>query len=162
MDVVRSITPVLPLIVNPTVELYVPPVVKLATGVGAGLVPFAHTGVVYENPVTGVIIGLIVILVVLLPASVQPEAIIEYVTVYVPGVDDDNVITPVPGLIVNPDVELYVPPVVKLATGEGTGLVPLAQTGVVYENPVTGVMLELTTTLTVEVADQPAAVTVTV
>jgi hypothetical protein len=122
---------VLTLIVKPAVELYDPPVVKLATGIGTGFIPLAHTGVEYEKPVTGVITGLIVILVVLLPASVQPEAIIEYVTVYVPGVEVDKVITPVPEFIVNPAVELYVPPVVNPPIGIGTGLVPFAQTGVV-------------------------------
>ena len=113
------------------------------------MVPFTQTGLVYENPVTGVVTGLITILVVLFPAKEQPDAATEYVTVYVPGVDDDKVITPVLELIVNPAVELYVPPVVKPATGVGTGLVPFAQTGVVYEKPVTGVITGLIVILAV-------------
>ena len=116
----------------------------------------------YENPVTGVIDGFIVILVVLFPANVHPEATIEYVTVNVPGVDVESVITPVLELIVNPTVELYVPPVVKLVTGVGTGLVPLAHTGVVYEKPVTGVITEVMVILVVllPAKAQPVAATV--
>jgi hypothetical protein len=70
-------TPVELLMVNPAVEEYVPPDVKPPTGVGVGFVPLAQTGVVYENPVTGVVTGLIVMLAVPLPASWQPDAATE-------------------------------------------------------------------------------------
>jgi hypothetical protein len=72
---------------------------------------------------------LITSVVVLLPAGAQPVAPTEYVTEYVPAVEEDNVITPVPGLIDSPAVELYVPPVVKPAPGIGVGSIPFEQTG---------------------------------
>lgn len=61
----------------PAVELYVPPGVNPPTGVGTGLLPFAQTGDEYENPVTGVVTGFIVILAVPLPATWQPDAATE-------------------------------------------------------------------------------------
>lgn len=63
------ITPVPEFTVKPAVELYVPPVVNPPTVVGDGFDAFAQTGVGYEKPVTGVVAGFMVILVVLLPAD---------------------------------------------------------------------------------------------
>lgn len=74
MLVLRSITPVVVSTVKPDVELYRPPVVNPPVGEGTGFVPFAQTGDVYENPVTGVVTGFIVMLVVPLPESIQPAA----------------------------------------------------------------------------------------
>ena len=71
---VNVITPVEELIVNPAVDENIPPVVKPATNVGEGFVPFAQTGVEYENPVMGEVVGLIVIDAVFVPASWQPDA----------------------------------------------------------------------------------------
>ena len=62
-------TPVVALIDTPVGAVNVPPVVKPAAVVGTGLVPFAQTGVVYENEVTGVVVGLIVMEVFDEPAS---------------------------------------------------------------------------------------------
>ena len=51
--------------------------------------------------------------------------------------------TPVLALMETPAGAVNVPPVVKPEASTGFGFVPLAQTGVVYENEVTGVMVEL-------------------
>jgi hypothetical protein len=69
-------------------------------------VPFAQTGVVYVNPVTGATAGSMVMLAVLLPDGPHVVAATEYVTVYVPGVEVERSITPVDELIVKPAVEL--------------------------------------------------------
>jgi hypothetical protein len=50
-----------------------------------------------------------------------------------------KLMTPVVALMLTPAGAVNVPPVVKPAAVVGTGLVPLAQTGVVYEKDVTGV-----------------------
>jgi hypothetical protein len=50
--------------------------------------------------------------------------------------------TPVVALMGTPAGAVNVPPVVKPAAVVGTGLVPLAQTGLVYENDVTGVIVD--------------------
>ena len=55
-------------------------------------------------------------------------AAMKYVTVYVPGVLDEGVIEPVEASIVNPAVELNVPPVVPV-TVTGCGVVLLLQKG---------------------------------
>ena len=62
-------------------------------------------------------------------------------------------ITPVVGLIDTPAGAENVPPVVKPATVLGTGLVPLAQTGLVYEKPVTGVIVDV---IVIDVFEDPA------
>ena len=162
VDVERSITPVPELIVNPAVEEYVPPAVNPPPAVGTGFVPFAQTGVVYENAVPGVVVGVMVMLNVLLPAGPQAVAATEYVTVYVPGVDVERSITPVEEFIVNPAVEEYVPPLVNPPTGVGEGFEAFAQTGVVYENPVTGVVTGLIVMLVLLLPEglQPEAATV--
>lgn len=69
----RSIVPVPLSIVNPAVELYAPPVVNPPPGIGDGFVPLAQTGLVYENEVTGDVVGSIVMDAVPLPATIQPE-----------------------------------------------------------------------------------------
>ena len=81
---------------------------------------------------------------------------------YVPGVVAERSITPVDASIVNPDVEVYVPPVVKPPPGRGTGFVPFAQTGVVYANPVTGVVTGSMVMLAVLVPAGPHTVAATV
>jgi hypothetical protein len=87
-------------------------------------------------------------LAVLDPAGLQPEAATVYVTVYVPGVLEESVITPVLELIVKPAVEVYVPPDVKPVTGIGVGFVLFAHTGDVYENPVVGATAGVTVIVT--------------
>jgi hypothetical protein len=79
--VAKLMTPVVALMLTPAGAVNVPPVVKPAAVVGTGLVPLAQTGLVYENPVTGVVVGLIVIDVFEEPASRQPDAGTEYVMV---------------------------------------------------------------------------------
>lgn len=73
----RSIIPVELSMVNPAVEVYVPPVVNPPEGIGVGFVPFAQTGVVYEKDVVGVVVGSIVIDAVPLPAIIHPDAVTE-------------------------------------------------------------------------------------
>jgi hypothetical protein len=80
-------------------------------------------------PATAAGAALIMMVAVLLPAGAQPVAATEYVTVYVPAVEEDNVTTPVLALIDKPAVEEYVPPVVKPPAGTGVGSIPLEQTG---------------------------------
>ena len=70
----KLIVPVFALMDNPVVELKVPPVVNPVTVVGVGLATLMQTGVVYENPVTGVTTGLMTMLAVLLAAGLQPDA----------------------------------------------------------------------------------------
>ena len=70
----KLIAPVFALMDKPVVELKVPPVVNPVTVVGVGLAALMQTGVVYENPVTGVATGLMTMLAVLLAAGLQPEA----------------------------------------------------------------------------------------
>lgn len=74
VEVLKSITPEEVFTVKPTEELYVPPGAKPPAGAGTGFVPLAQTGVVYVNPVTGVITGSMVMLAVLLPAGPQMVA----------------------------------------------------------------------------------------
>jgi hypothetical protein len=69
----KLMTPVVALMLTPAGAVNVPPVVKPAAVVGTGLVPLAQTGVVYENDVTGVVFGLMVIDVLLLPPALQPD-----------------------------------------------------------------------------------------
>ncbi len=58
--------------------------------------------------------AVIVTLAVVLTAAQGPVAAIVYVTVYVPAVLVLGVIAPVLALMLKPDVEEYVPPVVPL------------------------------------------------
>ena len=81
MVAAKLMTPVVALIATPAGAVNVPPVVKPAAVVGTGLVPLAQTGLVYENPVTGVVVGLMVIEVFEEPAILQPDAATEYVMV---------------------------------------------------------------------------------
>ena len=69
MVAARLMTPVVALMDTPAGAVNVPPVVKPAAVVGTGFVPFAQTGVVYENEVIGVVVGLIVMEVFEEPAS---------------------------------------------------------------------------------------------
>jgi len=62
---------------KPAAELNVPPPVNPKPRIATGLVPLAHTGVAYENDVTGVVVGSIVMLAVLLPATAHPDAATE-------------------------------------------------------------------------------------
>ena len=70
----KLIAPVFALMDKPVVELKVPPVVNPATVVGVGFAALIQTGVVYENPVTGVAIGLMTMLAVLFAAGLHPDA----------------------------------------------------------------------------------------
>ena len=81
MVAVKLMTPVVALMETPAGAVNVPPVVKPAAVVGTGLVPLAQTGLVYENDVTGVIVDEIVIVALLDPAILQPDAGTEYVMV---------------------------------------------------------------------------------
>ena len=63
-------------------------------------------------------------------------------------------ITPVVALIDTPAGAVNVPPVVKPAAVVGTGFVPFAQTGEVYEKVVTGVVVGL---IVMEVFEEPAS-----
>ena len=58
--------------------------------------------------------AVIVTLAVVLTVEQPPEAARVYVTVYVPAVLVLGVIAPVLALMINPEVEEYVPPVVPL------------------------------------------------
>ena len=79
MEVERSMIPVDAFSVNPAVELYVPPLVNPPEGTGTGFVPLEQTEapLLYVNPVTGAVTGLIVMLAVPVPAAVQPDAATE-------------------------------------------------------------------------------------
>ena len=112
MLVLGVIAPVVPSIVKPTVELYVPPDVPvwvtacaLETDVQNGVPP-------YDIVATGN--ELIVTEVVAWTVAQPPAAAIVYVTVYVPTVLVLGVIAPVTLFKVKPAVELYVPPEVPV------------------------------------------------
>ena len=64
-----------------------------------------------------------------------------------------RLMTPVVALMETPAGAVNVPPVVKPAVLVGTGLVPFAQTGEVYEKVVTGVVVGL---IVIDVFEEPA------
>ena len=99
------------LMVNPPVLLNEPPLVPVMVGFWAAAL-LVQNGVPYETVAVGDAVT--VTNVVVVNTAHPPAAATVYVTVYVPAVLALGSISPVVALMVKPNVELYVPPVVPV------------------------------------------------
>ena len=99
---------------NPAVELNVPPAKPVIVGVGS-VASTQYAAALYENEASSN-----ALIVTDTPELFGQVPAVVYVTVYVPGVDVLTSIAPVPALILNPAVELNVPPAKPVIVGVGS------------------------------------------